>query len=102
MIEELRLEKILDCIGSVFDNQYDGRNQKKCTYKLSDAGLGAFSVFYTQSASFLEHQRSLHRRKGKSNARNVFGLEKIPTDTHIRTLLDGINAECLGVRPAQG
>lgn len=97
MIEELRLEKILDCIGSVFDNQYDGRNQKKCTYKLSDAGLGAFSVFYTQSASFLEHQRSLQRRKGKSNASNVFGLEKIPTDTHTRTLLDGVNAECLGV-----
>ena len=97
MIEKLRLEKILDCIGSVFDNQYDGRNQKKCTYKLSDAGLGAFSVFYTQSASFLEHQRSLQRRKGKSNASNVFGLEKIPTDTHTRTLLDGVNAECLGV-----
>lgn len=97
MVEALRLEKILDCIGSVFDNQHDSRNQDKCTYRLSDAGLGAFSVFYTQSASFLEHQRNLEKRKAKSNARNVFGLEKIPTDTHIRTLLDGINADCLGV-----
>ena len=97
MIEELRLEKVLDCIGSVFDNQYDSRDQEKTTYKLSDAGLGAFSVFYTQSASFLEYQRNLQRRKGKNNAHNVFGLEKIPTDTHSRTLLDGINGECLGV-----
>ena len=97
MIEELRLEKILDCIGSVFDNQYDGRNQDKCTYTLSDAGLGAFSVFYTQSPSFLEHQRNLQKRKAKNNAKNVFGLEEIPTDTHSRTLLDGINSDCLGV-----
>jgi len=97
MVEELRLEKILDCIGSVFDNQYDGRNQDKCTYTLSDAGLGAFSIFYTQSPSFLEHQRNLQKRKAKNNAKNVFGLEEIPTDTHSRTLLDGINSDCLGV-----
>ncbi|MEZ4605262.1 MAG: ISNCY family transposase [Deinococcales bacterium] len=97
MLDELRLEKILDCIGSVFDNQYDGRCQDRCRYKLSDAGLGAYSVFYTQSASFLEYQRSLEKRKAQNNARNIFSLEKIPTDTHIRTMLDGIEAENLGV-----
>lgn len=97
MLRGVSLRKILDCIGSVFDNQYDGRKQEQCSYQLSDAALGAFSVFYTQSASFLEHQRGLQKRKGKSNAKNIFGLEQIPTDTHIRTLLDGINAKCLGV-----
>ena len=94
---KLSLDSVLDCIGSVFDAQQDTRKAERCEYRISDAGLSAFSVFFTQSASFLEHQRDLQRRKGKSNARSVFGLEKIPTDPHIRNLLDGVDADDLAV-----
>ena len=94
---KLSLDSILDCIGSVFDVQQDTRKAERCEYRLSDAGLAAFSVFFTQSASFLEYQRDLQRRKGKSNARSVFDLEKIPTDPHIRNLLDSVDAEDLAV-----
>ena len=94
---KLSLDSILDCIGSVFDVQQDTRKAERCEYRISDAGLAAFSVFFTQSASFLEYQRDLQRRKGKSNARSVFDLEKIPTDPHIRNLLDSVDAEDLAV-----
>ena len=103
---KLSLASILDCIGSVFDAQQDTRKAERCEYRLSDAGLAAlragrpavaFSVFFTQSASFLEHQRDLQRRKGKSNAHSVFGMEKIPTDPHIRNLLDPVDADDLAV-----
>ena len=93
----LKFELILDCIASVFDAQLDKRKAERCKYRLSDAGLAAFSVFYTQSPSFLSYQRDLEKRKGKSNAQRIFGLEQIPTDTHIRTLLDKVDAEALGV-----
>ncbi|MEM6431313.1 MAG: hypothetical protein AAF708_18895 [Deinococcota bacterium] len=81
----------------MFDAQQDSRDPRRCRYQLSDAGLAAFSVFFSQSASFLEHQRDLGRRKGKSNAENLFGLEQLPTDQQIRNLLDGVSAEALGV-----
>lgn len=93
----LSLEHIIDCIASVFDSQQDGRNQERCQYLMSDAGLAAFSVFYTQSPSFLSYQRDMAKRKGKSNAQTVFSLERIPTDTHIRTMLDGIESDALHV-----
>lgn len=54
-------------------------------------------MFFTQSASFLEHQRDLQRRKGKSNALSMFGLEKIPTDPHIKNLLDDVAADDMAV-----
>ena len=97
MVAGLNLEDIIDGIASVFDEQLDSRDQDKCQYRLSDAGLAAFSVFYTQSPSFLSHQRDIAKRKGRSNAQTVFSLERIPSDTHIRTMLDGINADVLSV-----
>lgn len=97
MYGELSLDSILDRIASVFDAQQDNRRAASCKYQLSDAGLAAFSVFFTQSASFLEHQRDLQRLKGKSNALSVFGLKKIPTDPQIRNLLDPVAADTLGV-----
>ena len=62
------------------------------TYKMSDAALGAFSIFFTQSPSFLDFQRMLEKAKGISNAQTLFNMTNIPSDNHIRNLLDPIEA----------
>ena len=66
----------------------DNRTGKNSFYSMEDAALGAFSVFFTQCPSFLAHQKAMEESRGKSNAQTLFGIEKIPTDNHIRTLLD--------------
>jgi hypothetical protein len=48
-----------------------------------------------QSASFLSFQRRLEQGHGDSNCQTLFGIEKIPTDNHIRMLLDEVAAESL-------
>lgn len=68
----------------------DRRTGDNTQYSLRDSALGAFSVFFTQSPSFLSHQQSMHKSKGSSNATTIFGIEKIPTDNWIRTLLDPV------------
>jgi hypothetical protein len=68
-------------------------NAKK--YSLGDAVLGAFSVFFMQSESFLEYQRHLDSNQGKSNAQKLFGMIKVPTVPQIRNILDGITATSL-------
>jgi hypothetical protein len=57
-------------------------------YAIQDAALGAFSIFFTQSPSFLEYQRRLQHTKGHNNAQALFGVEQIPCDNQLRTLLD--------------
>ncbi len=52
--------------------------------------LGAFSVFFTQSPSFLAHQTAMAETKSKNNAQTLFGIQDIPTDNHIRDLLDAV------------
>jgi len=84
---------LTDALASVLDAQFDPRQPGKARYALADAGLAAFSVFFTQSPSFLAHQRDMEKRKGTSNAHTLFGMESIPTDTHSRNLLDLLEPE---------
>ena len=60
------------------------------TYSMADAALGAFSVFFTQSPSFLDFQRNLQVAKGCNNALTLFGITQIPSNNHIRNLLDPV------------
>ena len=59
-------------------------------YRVGDAALSAFAVFFMQSASFLAYQRDMNRRKGNSNAHTLFKIEQIPSDNQTRNLLDPI------------
>ena len=73
----------------------DKRTGKNTTYGMMDAAAGAFSVFFTQCGSFLAHQKLLEERYGLSNAKTLFGMEDIPTDNHIRDLLDSVAPDTL-------
>ena len=64
-------------------------------YSLKDAILAAFSVFFMQSESFLEHQRQMQSRCGQDNAQTLFGLGQIPTTPQIRNILDQLGATLL-------
>lgn len=68
----------------------DTRTGKNTRYAINDAAQAAFAIFFMQSASFLAGQRHLRQVKGESNAESVFKMDKIPTDTHIRNLLDPV------------
>jgi hypothetical protein len=58
------------------------------TTGMGDIGMAAFSVFFMQSPSFLAHQRQFEEGHGRSNGASLFGIAKIPSDNHIREMLD--------------
>ena len=84
----LTLDDITQQIRSTFAQFTDPRRGKNTRYTLVDAGLSAFSVFFRQSPSFLEYQRSLEQTQGKNNAQTLFGVHHIPSDNQIRHRLD--------------
>jgi hypothetical protein len=71
----------------------DERTGKNSVYDLADVGMSAFSVFFTQSPSFLAHQRDMKLRKGRCNAESLFHLSDLPSDNQIRNLLDVVSPE---------
>ena len=62
---------------------------------MKDIALTAFSVFFMQSPSFLSAQQDLQRRTGKNNLKTLFRVDRIPTDNHVRNLLDSIKPDAL-------
>ena len=68
----------------------DFRKGTNKSYSIADAALGAFSIFFMQSPSFLAHQTKMYEVKEQSNAQSLFQIERIPSDNQIRSLLDSI------------
>ncbi len=87
---------LIDRIRTTFrafpDERRGGNHQR---YTLEDAALSAFSVFFTQSPSFLDYQRRMQRRLGQNNAQSLCGVHPIPSDNQIRHLLDPVPPETL-------
>ena len=84
----LTLDDVTKRMRRTFEGFTDPRKGKNTTYTMVDAALSAFAVFFLQSPSFLEYQRSLEQTRGENNARTLFGAHDIPSDNQIRTLLD--------------
>jgi hypothetical protein len=97
MGQKARVSQFLEQMGELSTELPDKRkghhNQQ---YKMGDAVCGAFSVFFTQSASFLAHQRDMARRQGQNNVLSVFGASNISSDNHIRNLLVGVPTQQFG------
>ena len=88
-------ESLIVALKALFATLPDRRQGDNTMYAMADFGLAAFSVFFTQSPSFLSHQTALARGRGTSNCQTLFGMEQIPTDNQIRTMLDPVPPEQL-------
>lgn len=90
MAKQITLDRIISSLRITVEDFPDKRTGKNLTYSMEDIALGGFSVFFTQSPSFLYHQESMKKAKGMSNAETIFQIKKIPTDNHIRDILDEV------------
>ena len=71
----------------------DRRTGRNARLPMADLGMAAFAVMFLQCPSFLSAQKHLESRRGRSNARTLFGIERIACDNHIRDMLDGTPPE---------
>ncbi len=84
----LSFNNLVSCFHSVIKGFPDKRTGNNTRFTIEDTALGAFSVFFTQSPSFLSFQNAMQKARDKSNAQTLFGMREIPCDNHIRDLLD--------------
>lgn len=82
---------LIELIRAAFDDLPDERRPSNATrYEVADAALSAFSVFFSQSPSFLDWQIRMEQTQGKNNAQSLFGVHQIPSVTQVRNLLDPV------------
>lgn len=88
-------EGLISHLRQTFRRLPDGRTGDNTHYTMEDIGSSAFSVFFTQSPSFLAFARTMQQAKGRNNAQSLFHVEHIPSDNHIRQMLDPVPPETL-------
>jgi hypothetical protein len=69
----------------------DRRTGDNIRYSMADIALAAFSVFFTQCPSFLSFQQNMEKARGGNNAHSLFQIACIPSDNHIRQMLDPVH-----------
>jgi hypothetical protein len=84
------LSELLSTLKSCCASFPDKRKGGEAVYSMADIGLAAFSLFFMQSEAFLQYQRTLEDGHGRSNCHSLFGMRRIPTDNHIRSMLDKV------------
>ena len=89
------LAPLLDPLRRCLEGFPDKRRGTNATYRMADFGMAAFSAFFMQSPSFLDHQRRLEDGHARSNCQTLFDIPKIPTDNQIRDMLDPAEPELL-------
>ena len=73
------LASLLDSLRRSLERFPDKRRGANSIYRMVDFGMAAFSAFFMQCASFLDHQKQLENDRGRSNCQTLFGMPKIPT-----------------------
>ncbi len=92
--DELTFDTFVSQLHNIFDELPDYRKfSPNLTYSMKDAALGAFSMFFNQSPSFLSHQRAMQQAHGHNNAQSLFGITQIMSDNQTRNILDPITPD---------
>lgn len=84
----LNADALFSTLRKGFD-KIDDHRQGKVEISLTDALMSGFAVFSVKDPSLLAFDE--RRRKGPLNLMTIYGIGKIPCDTSMRDILDGVD-----------
>jgi hypothetical protein len=88
--KHLSADALFRLVRSGFDNLPDHRSSD-AEISLTDALMSAFAVFSLKSPSLL----AFDQERTEGNLHTIYGIERVPCDTHMREQLDPISPEAL-------
>ena len=89
--EKLSASSLYEIVRRGFGQVKDHRTDE-ATIKLPDILMSGFALFSLKDPSLLAFDA---RRAEPANLHSVYGIEQIPCDTYMRTVLDEVNPESL-------
>ena len=91
------LNDLIGCVGRTCAGLADKRQGRNTQFSMRDIGWRDFRQFLMQCPSFLSNQRQICEGigHGRSNCQTLLGMERIPSDNHIRAMLDDVEPSSL-------
>ncbi len=91
--KDLSADSLFRLVRARFDRLPDPRAAAAVEIPLGDALMAAFAMFSLKDPSLLAFDE--RRRDPNDNFRTVYGIDHVPCDTQMRTLLDPVNPDDL-------
>ena len=57
--------------------------------------MSGFAMMFLQYPNLREFQRKMKQRRHQCNLETIFGVREVPSDTHMRDILDGVPVELI-------
>lgn len=92
--KSLSAPSLLAQVRQEFDRLKENRI-KTLSYKLTDVLMSALAIFGLKYPSLLQFDQSRNEEIVKANLSNLYGVEKAPSDTQMREILDPVEPEAL-------
>ena len=90
--KDLNADALFSSVRSGFEAIVDTRSDD-VEIPLADAIMSAFAMFSLKDPSLLAFEE---RRSVDTNLKTVYKIGTVPCDTQMRTILDGVDPDCIG------
>ena len=87
----LRADALIGMLRSRFEDVADCRRQSSVNYSMTDTLMSAFAMFSLKDPSLLAFEE---REPGRSTSK-LYQIGKVPSNSSMREILDGIDTEPL-------
>ena len=91
--KHLSLKALIEGFKEKLANIPDIRRTNSVAYPVVDTTLSVLACMFYKSGSLLKFQRLLKKKFYKNNLNTQFGVENIPSDNQIRTIISSIKSE---------
>ncbi len=90
-LKHLSFQSLRHCLTLLFRDILERRQKKNIQHTIHDVVMSGFAMMFFQDPSMLQFQRRLREDQGSDNLSTIFKVEKIPEDTQMRKVLDGVD-----------
>ena len=90
--KDLNADALFSRVRAGFDTIVDHRTGD-IKIPLADALMSGFAMFSLKDPSLLAFEE---RQSGDTNLKTVYKIGTVPCDTQMRTILDGVDPDCIG------
>ena len=92
-LKHLSFQSLRHGLTTLFRDIPDRRQKLKVDHSMHDVVMSGFAMMYFQDPSLLQFQERLKEDYGHDNLETLFGVESIPKETQMRTILDTLDRE---------
>lgn len=89
--ERLQMPFLVRELRELFAEVPDSREPRRIDFPLVDVLLGGLAMMFFQDPGVLPFQKRMEDQTGSSNLATLFGVSRVPSDTHLRDLVDPID-----------